>query len=237
MRFARAATASSASQPSASRASIVPHSAARLSRSRMLLPFAMIPSQQTLTSDWNACASLTNLPATLRWSPRTLLTPTWRRATWKFCATGIDSERSHPCSILPTTGKTLRWIFMIDHLLYQIKPRMQHLKAGQRFGVLLIRYRHIVDCQNDVRSLDDAGGFDDALNRRDCGDCSIIVGRLCGPLNVSQTHETHYVMRLDLGVDEASRGSMSPEASHGSRTFPSHVEDFAAASGTEELQQ
>ena len=38
------------------------------------------------------------------------------------------------------------------------------------------------------------------------GDCSIIVGRLCGPLNVSQIHETHYVMRWDLGVDEASRG-------------------------------
>ena len=36
-------------------------------------------------------------------------------------------------------------------LLYQLKPRMQHLKAGQRFSVLLIRYRHIVYCENVVR--------------------------------------------------------------------------------------
>ena len=50
---------------------------------------------------------------------------------------------------------------------------MQHLKAGKRFSVLLIRYRHIVDCENDVRWLDDAGGFDDAANRRDCG-CEVL---------------------------------------------------------------
>jgi hypothetical protein len=74
----RTATASSASQPWASTSNIVPQPVARLSRSRMLLPSAVLPLLQTLTADWNACADFTNLSAARRWSPRTLLIATWR---------------------------------------------------------------------------------------------------------------------------------------------------------------
>src|SRR4051794_36797311 len=79
-RSARAVTASSASGPSARMSSVAPNSAARIARSRMLLPLADLPLQVTTTSERNEFASLTNRVEGRMWTPLGFTTTAWRRA-------------------------------------------------------------------------------------------------------------------------------------------------------------